>query len=140
MTDRPRPAAFRARIQELDRLLERDADALPARFERAGLLREEGFFEEAKRDYLEVLRHDGKVFDECTQTIVKQVDGKWEAVDTVTTEPRARTMTVDTKAHRVYLPSADFGPPPQPKEGQPKGRGGRAPMVPDTFRLVVVGK
>jgi len=57
MTDRPRPAAFRARIQELDRLLERDADALPARFERAGLLREEGFFEEAKRDYLEVLRH-----------------------------------------------------------------------------------
>ena len=77
---------------------------------------------------------------EGTLTIVKQVNGKWEAVDTVTTEPRARTMTVDSKTHRVYLPSAEFGPAPEPKEGQPKGRGGRAPVIPDTFHLVVVGK
>ena len=44
------------RIQELDRSLERDPDALDARFERAGLLRERGLFEEAKRDYLQLLR------------------------------------------------------------------------------------
>jgi hypothetical protein len=37
-------------------LLEQDADAVDARFERASLLREEGLFEDAKRDYLELLR------------------------------------------------------------------------------------
>ena len=37
-------------------MLEQDPDAVEARFERAGLLREQGAFEAAKRDYLEVLR------------------------------------------------------------------------------------
>jgi Flp pilus assembly protein TadD len=45
-----------ARIAELDRLLARDPEALNARLERAGLLREDGQFEPAKRDYLELLR------------------------------------------------------------------------------------
>jgi len=49
-----RPRSYR--IQELDRLLEHDPDAIELRFERAGLLREQGCFEEAKRDYLELLR------------------------------------------------------------------------------------
>jgi hypothetical protein len=44
------------RIQELDRSLELDPDAVEARYERAGLLREHGLFEQAKRDYLELLR------------------------------------------------------------------------------------
>jgi len=45
-----------SRIGELDRALQRDPDALAARFERAGLLREQDRFEEAKRDYLELIR------------------------------------------------------------------------------------
>lgn len=45
-----------ARIAELDRRLARDPGALEARYERAGLLREQGMFDEAKRDYLELLR------------------------------------------------------------------------------------
>ncbi len=45
------------RVAELDRLLERDPDAIEARYERAGLLRELGVFEAAKRDYLELIRH-----------------------------------------------------------------------------------
>lgn len=44
------------RIQELDRSLEQNPDAVDARYERAGLLREQGHFEAAKRDYLELLR------------------------------------------------------------------------------------
>lgn len=43
-------------MAELDRVLERDPDAVLARFERAGLLRELGAFEAAKRDYLELIR------------------------------------------------------------------------------------
>ena len=45
------------RVAELDRLLERDPEAIAARYERAGLLRELGVFEAAKRDYLELIRH-----------------------------------------------------------------------------------
>ena len=56
MLDCPPPNPRTVRIQELDRLLERDADAFDARFERAGLLREQGRFEEAKRDYFDLLR------------------------------------------------------------------------------------
>ncbi len=44
------------RLQQLDRILERDPEAIEARHERAGLLREQDAFEEAKRDYLELIR------------------------------------------------------------------------------------
>jgi DNA-binding beta-propeller fold protein YncE len=71
-------------------------------------------------------------------TIVKKVNGKWEAVDKVETERGARTMTVDDKNHRVYLLAAEYGPAPAPKEGQ-KGPG-RPPVLPDSFHVLVVGK
>ncbi|HTX35774.1 MAG TPA: YncE family protein [Bryobacteraceae bacterium] len=72
-----------------------------------------------------------------TLTIVKPVNGKYEAVDTVTTERGARTMTVDTKLHRVYLLAAEYGPTPASKEGQKRSR---APILPDSFHVLVVGK
>jgi hypothetical protein len=50
------PSPHGLRIQELDRLLARDPEAIEARRERAGLFREQGLYEEAKRDYLELLR------------------------------------------------------------------------------------
>lgn len=70
-----------------------------------------------------------------TLTIVKEVKGKWEAVDTVKTEMFARTMALDPKTHRIYLSSAEAGGP------APGGdKKGRPSMVPDSFHLVVVGK
>jgi hypothetical protein len=56
MSDRPQRDAGSIRIGELGRALHRDPNAVAARFERAGLLRERGRFEEAKRDYLELIR------------------------------------------------------------------------------------
>ncbi len=53
-----------------------------------------------------------------TLTIVKAVSGKYEPVDTVTTVRGARTMTVDTKLHRVYLLAAEYGPTPEAKDGK----------------------
>jgi len=70
-------------------------------------------------------------------TIVKKVNGKWEAVDTVETARGARTMTVNEKTHQIYLPAAEYGPAPAAKEGQ---KGGRPPVLPDSFQIVVVGK
>ena len=74
---------------------------------------------------------------EGTLTIVKKVNGKWTTVDTVPTEPRARTMAVDTVSHKVYLLDAEFGPAPEPKDGK---KAGRPPVLPDTFHVLVVGK
>ena len=71
-----------------------------------------------------------------TLTIVKPVNGKYEAVDTVTTTRGARTMTVDEKNHKIYLLAAEYGPTPEPKDGKK----GRAPVLPDSFGVVVVGK
>jgi hypothetical protein len=50
------PPSRQRRIRELERLLERDPDAVAARYERAGLLRELGRSEDAQHDYLELLR------------------------------------------------------------------------------------
>lgn len=72
-----------------------------------------------------------------TLTIVKLVNGKYTAVDTVETARGSRTMAVDEKLHRVYLLGAEFGPAPEPKTGQKKGR---PPVVPDSFHVLVVGK
>ena len=71
-----------------------------------------------------------------TLTIVKLVNGKYEAVDNVPTVARARTMAVDEKLHRVYLLAAEFGPAPDAKDGKK----GRPPVVPDSFHVLVVGK
>ena len=70
-------------------------------------------------------------------SIVKNVNGKWENVDTVTTERGARTMTLDPKTHKIFLLAAEYGEAPAPKEGQKKGR---APILPDSFHVLVVGK
>ena len=72
-----------------------------------------------------------------TMTIVKLVNGKYTAVDTVATARGSRTMAVDESLHRVYLLGAEFGPAPEPKAGQKKGR---AAIIPDSFHVLVIGK
>ncbi len=71
-----------------------------------------------------------------TLTLVKQVNGKWQPVETVTTERGARTMAVDTVTHKVYLLTAEFGPMPAAQPGQRV----RPPILPDTFHVLVVGE
>jgi DNA-binding beta-propeller fold protein YncE len=67
-----------------------------------------------------------------TLTLVREVKGKYEVVETVPTMRGSRTMTVDPKTHNIYLPAVEYGPAP--------AGGGRAPAVPDSFSLLVVGK
>jgi DNA-binding beta-propeller fold protein YncE len=68
-----------------------------------------------------------------TMTIVAQKAGKWEVLENVATERGARTIAVDEKTHKVFLPTAKSAPAP------PSG-GGRAAYLPDSFKLLVVGK
>lgn len=72
---------------------------------------------------------------EGTMTVVKEVKGKYEVVQTVTTKRGARTVAVDTATHRVYTPTAAFGPAPVPTE---QNKRPRPPVLADTFHVLVV--
>jgi YVTN family beta-propeller protein len=89
---------------------------------------------------------DGCAFDETKQlafascgegvtTIAKEeTPEKLTVLQTLKTEPRARTMELDPGTHRIYLPSAQFQPAPSPSPGASPGR---PTVVPNTFKLLV---
>src|SRR4029077_12141553 len=91
---------------------------------------------------------DGAAFDDATQlvfascgegvtNIVKEeTAGKLRAVQTLKTERGARTMALDPETHRIYLPTAQFQPPPSPSPGASPGR---PSVVPNTLKLLVYG-
>ena len=56
MTVRPTATSRRLHLAEVERALAQDPDSAELLFARAGLFREDDRFEEAKRDYLELLR------------------------------------------------------------------------------------
>src|SRR6195256_4650170 len=62
--------------------------------------------------------------------------GKFEAVATIQSQRGARTIAADQKGHKLYLPTADFGPPAPGKDGKK----GRPQALPDTFTILVVGR
>jgi YVTN family beta-propeller protein len=72
-----------------------------------------------------------------TLTVIEEKNGKYEVVETAITQRGARTMALDTKTHDIFLPTADFGPAPAttPSNARP-----RPSMVPDSFRIIVVGR
>ena len=79
-----------------------------------------------------------------TLTVVKENSPTSFVVEqTVKTPTRAKTLTLDTKTGKIFLISAEFGAAPAPAapaaDGAP-ARPGRAPMVPDSFMIVTVGK
>jgi DNA-binding beta-propeller fold protein YncE len=68
-----------------------------------------------------------------TLTVVHEMGGKWGVVENVATARGARTITLDEKTHNVYLPVAEPAPAPA---GGGRGRG----YVPDSFKILVIGK
>ena len=62
---------------------------------------------------------------------------KFSVVQTVTTAPRARTMTLDPKTHKIYLVTAKFGPAPAATADQPHPR---PALLPDSFVVLVLDK
>jgi YVTN family beta-propeller protein len=61
---------------------------------------------------------------------------KFTVVENVSTQPRARTMALDTKTHNVYLVTAEFGPTPAATAEQPRPR---PAVLPNSFTLLVFG-
>ena len=60
---------------------------------------------------------------------------RFTVVATVPTLPRARTMALDERTHKVYTVSARFHPPPAATAENPRPR---ATMVPGSFTVVVL--
>ena len=67
---------------------------------------------------------------EGTLTVARRTkDGKYEVAESVPTQRGARTLALDPRSHKIFLVTAELGPPP---EGQ------RRPTVkPGTFTLLV---
>jgi len=57
-------------------------------------------------------------------------------VQVLKTQRGARTMALDPKTHRIYLPTAQFAPAPSPSPGASPAR---PSIVPDTLKLLVYG-
>ena len=73
-----------------------------------------------------------------TLTIIKENSPTSFVVEqTLTTLPRAKTLTLDEKTGHLILITAEFAPPPPTAPG---GRPARGAMIPGTFTLLVVGK
>jgi len=87
---------------------------------------------------------DGAAFDAATQTafspngksgtltVVHEDDpDHFRVMQTLATQASARTIALDPASHRLYLPAASFSGEPAPGQRRP-------PMVPDSFRVLMV--
>ena len=103
---------------------------------------------------------DGAVFNPATMEVFSsQGDGTLTVIkedsptsfrveETVPTPARAKTLTLDPKTGQIYLITGEFGPVPAPPPNAPTpppgtpawARGPRAPMIPHSFQILVVGK
>ena len=73
-----------------------------------------------------------------TLTVIKESSPTTFAVEqTLATQKGARTITVDQKTGHIFTATAEFGPAPALKPGE---RYARAPMIPGTFTVFVIGK
>jgi DNA-binding beta-propeller fold protein YncE len=93
-------------------------------------------------------RVDGVVFDPATKlaissngegtiTVVQEVSAnEFKVIETVTTAPGARTITIDPKTHHVFVSAAEYGPLPAATAERPTPR---APVLPGTFMVIELG-
>src|SRR5437868_10609850 len=91
---------------------------------------------------------DGCAFDDAMQlafascgdgttTIAReQAPDKLTVLQTLKTERGARTIALDPRTHRIYLPTAQFEPAPTPSPGASPTR---PKMVPNTMKVLVYG-
>ena len=63
--------------------------------------------------------------------------GKYTVVATIPTQLFARTIASDQKAHKLYLPAAESGPPAVGKDGK---QGKNPSQVAESFEIIVMGR
>jgi YVTN family beta-propeller protein len=79
-------------------------------------------------------------FASCGEGILSVVDASasgYPTVESLPTQRGARTMAYDAGADRIYLVTAEFGPRPASTPENPRPR---APLVPGSFTVLVIGR
>jgi len=97
-------------------------------------------------------QNDGVLFNPATQealaatgdghlTVIKE-DGpdKFSVEQTLDTLPGARTIALDKKTGHIFLMTADYAPVPADAPPPPPGRIARGPMLPDSFKIIEIGR
>jgi DNA-binding beta-propeller fold protein YncE len=97
-------------------------------------------------------QNDGVLFNPATRealaptgdghlTVVKE-DGpaRFSIAQTLATLPGARTIALDTKTGHIFLMTADYGPVPADAPPPVPGRIARGPMLPDSFKIIEIGR
>ncbi len=75
--------------------------------------------------------------DSVLSIVHEAAPGRFAAAGGVVTQRGARTIALDERTHRLYLPAAQFEAAPAPQPGQPRQR---PRMVPGSFVILEVGK
>jgi DNA-binding beta-propeller fold protein YncE len=98
------------------------------------------------------LQNDGVLFNPATNevlaatgdgqlTVIKEDGpGRFSVEQTLTTLPGARTIALDRKTGHIFLMTADYGPVPADATPPVPGRIARAPMLPDSFKIIEIGR
>jgi YVTN family beta-propeller protein len=91
---------------------------------------------------------DGVMFDpgmkrayssngEGTVSVVEEVNpNSFKVVETIPTQKGARTIGINTKTHRIYLPTAEYGETPAATKENPRPR---PSIKPGTFTILEIG-
>jgi len=98
------------------------------------------------------LQNDGVLFNPATKealapagdghlTVIKQDrPGHFSIAQTLDTLPGARTIALDSKTGHIFLMTADYGPVPADAPPPVPGRIARGPMLPDSFKIIEIGR
>jgi DNA-binding beta-propeller fold protein YncE len=80
----------------------------------------------------------GLIFNSCGDGTIwifhQESPDNYTHIQTVHTQPSAKTMALDPKTHRLFLSAAQFEPAP------PNSTKGRGPMKPGSFAVLVVAR
>jgi DNA-binding beta-propeller fold protein YncE len=98
------------------------------------------------------MQNDGVLFNPATRealaptgdghlTVIKQDrPGHFSVQQTLATLPGARTIGLDRKTGHIFLMTADYGPLPADAPPPVPGRIARGPMLPDSFKIIEIGR
>jgi YVTN family beta-propeller protein len=97
-------------------------------------------------------QNDGVLFNSATGealaptgdghlTVVKEDGpGRFSIAQTLVTLPGARTIALDRKNGHIFLMTAEYGPVPADAPPPMPGRIQRGPMLPDSFKIIEIGR
>lgn len=70
-------------------------------------------------------------------TVVQEISpNEFKVVETIPSQRGARTIAINTKTHRIYLPTAEFGATPEATKENPNPR---PKILPGTFTILEIG-